>query len=80
MLISIVLCSIGTKLRSFVRLCKKISSGGEIDKLKETIAQQTLKSKAKKEPPKKGRIENDKEDQLNESLLRRNSIATVFPI
>jgi len=36
----------------------------EIEKLKETIAQQALKSKAKKEPPKKGGIENDKEDQL----------------
>ena len=36
----------------------------EIEKLKETIAQQALKLKPKKEPPKSGGIENDKEDQL----------------
>jgi putative transposase len=36
----------------------------EIEKLKETIAQQVLKLKPKKEPPKKGGIENDKEEQL----------------
>ena len=36
----------------------------EIEKLKETIAQQALKLKPKKGPPEKGGIANDKEDQL----------------
>jgi len=36
----------------------------EIEKLKETVAQQALKLKPKKEPPEKEGMANDKEDQL----------------